>query len=506
MRKEKKTLTSMLVTAGTAMVALTSIAIVFLALPNDGTSIANWRQIVVILLSSSCATILVLGLLHSDLQTYYTKLSERELSAQRDARLDGLTRLANRKAFLEDLEQLASTPAGSTENFLAIMDLDEFKNVNDTMGHGAGDALLAQVARRMCVGLPSTCKPYRLGGDEFAIILSGETGDKSIEICEGIRGRVIRDYCISGSHISVGCSIGISELEPGVSISEALQHSDLAMYEAKISRAGVKLFDEPMASELKRKTDLTSRLKIALNDQVGISTAYQPIVSPDMKVAALEGFFRWRDNHYGVIGTKEAIEVATKNRLLNKITLFVLEQTCLEAELPPDIKFCFNLEPVQLLDRSFMDELSARIFAGPIQHHRIQLEFSERYLVDYCDKLGLVLQKLVDQGLRLAVDDFGSSNASLTQLAKLGITEVKLDPSVLRFARESGNISVMRAKTSLAHSLGMLVTCKGISCDEERAIAEQSGCDFLQGYHLGRPSSLEIFRRSLSSADWPAAA
>lgn len=475
------------------MVALTGIATVALSFSTEGVLAGDWKQISIMILSSSCATIFVLGLLHSDLQEYHGRLWKREWLAQIEARRDGLTALRNRKALYEDLERIVADGSAQGSSFLSIIDLDHFKNVNDTMGHGVGDELLKLVAERISNAVSSTGRVYRLGGDEFAILLFGTTAEQALELCRHVCEQVANDYSIGGTWTSVGCSIGISDVESDLTVSEVMRRSDLAMYEAKSSRTGAKFFDNTMAKELERKTQLAVRLRIALAEERGISTKFQPIFDTRMGLVALEGLFRWRDDKYGAVTAQEAICVARDNRLLDKISLFVIRNACSQAQEVSNLKLCFNLEAVQLLDAKFMEEFRELMSDTSIIPERIQLEFSERDLIDYWDKIGPAIRQLDDDGFLIAVDDFGSGNASLTQLANLGVSEVKFDPSVLRFARESGNIAVIKAKTSLAHSLGMTVTCKGISSEEEESVARQSGCDFLQGFRMGRPHALGVF-------------
>ncbi|MEE1877695.1 EAL domain-containing protein [Altererythrobacter litoralis] len=500
----KHSLASILVAAGTAMVALTGLAVVAVTSSADGLPADDWKQLSLMMCSSSCATIFVLSLLHADLKKFYAQLADRERFARREARLDGLTELANRKALYEDLASITETTSSAEPGCLAILDLDEFKNVNDMLGHGIGDHLLIEVASRLRCALPQNSWAYRLGGDEFAIIFHGYGLGEAKQACEKIREELTRDYFVAGLHAAVGCSVGAAEIKAGGSLSEVMRRSDLAMYEAKSEGNGVAVFDDRMERELSRSTELTVRLRESLENKVDISTKFQPIFNREMELVSLEGLFRWCDREFGEVPACEAIQIAKKSRLLNHISLFVAQIACDQVGRLDRIRLCLNLEVVQLFDANFMKELSEMIHASSIGAARVQLEFSERDLVDYWDKIKLPLHGLVEQGFLVAVDDFGSSNASLTRLASLGVSGVKLDPSVLRFAQESGNISVMRAKTNLAHSLGMSVTCNGISTAEEEDIAHQSGCDFLQGYRLGRPHPLGVFaaqtKRALAAA------
>ena len=254
MRIDGYSLGSMLASAGTAMVALTGIALVVVTSSFDGIEIGKWQQLVLMIGASSCATIFIMGLLHGDLRKYYEKLAIRERSALREARTDTLTRLPNRKALIEDLRAaIKNAEAGETQDCLVIADLDEFKNVNDTLGHEAGDALLKIAASKLNSILAPDHGVYRLGGDEFALILKSCDLREAAKICANVQDELSGSHTIGTKQARVGCSLGISEIVSRSTASDMLRRSDFAMYQAKFKRGSVSIFDGEMRDQFVRR-------------------------------------------------------------------------------------------------------------------------------------------------------------------------------------------------------------------------------------------------------------
>ena len=472
------------------MVALTSTAIVAVMSSSNTLSGGYQNQIVLMVLTSACAIIFVLSLLHTDLRKQQSELSERATSALAEARSDSLTNLNNRKALVECLERKIHEQSYSQScSSLVFMDLDHFKNVNDTLGHEAGDTLLEETAHRLLRAMPDH-ECFRLGGDEFAFILHGLGLEAAEQVCREVHQEVTRPYLLAGYPVSVGCSMGIAEFCHDLPPSVLMSRADHAMYKAKFSRTSIAKFDKVMLAAATRTADLTKKLREVLVSRTGISTKYQPVFDRGMNIVELEGLFRWHDRDYHAIDTREAIKIARQNHLLDQISLFVVErsQECLCVN--PHLNLNINVEATQLLDRQFPDALVEKLQLTGIACSRLSLEIGESDLVTYGSKMARILAQLIDRGISITVDDFGSSNASLMRLRELGVSGIKFDPSILANARETGSNDLIKAKVSLGHSLGMSVTCKGISSDEDYRIAQSAGCDMYQGYRFGRPTTI----------------
>ncbi|MBO6608523.1 MAG: EAL domain-containing protein [Altererythrobacter sp.] len=504
---EQRSLASLLVFAGSAMVALTGVAQAVLFSSTDAFADGIWTQLIVMCGTSSCATIFVLGLLHNDLDKYYAQILERQEEAQLEARRDELTGFGNRKALIECLSDARSDlPTAEPVSYLGIMDLDHFKNINDTLGHEAGDALLQQVAERIQAVAKSKAKVYRLGGDEFAVTFLSCKLKEVLRICSEIRSRILDEFLIGQTQALVGCSIGIAKTDKRYQESEWLRRADMAMYKAKNGGVGIAFFDKSMELEAKRKTELSLRLTRAFEEKENLSAKYQAIFSTDKRIVAVEALFRWFDPDFGMIATDEAIKIARQNRLLDQISLFVAEKAAATVSEAADLALCVNVEAIQLLDENFTRQLYACLLENGLDPIRVQLEIGEADFVEYADQLVSPLSRLVEQGFTIAVDNFGSSNASLTHLKKIGVKAVKFDPSILQHARESDNPTVLKAKTNLAKSLDMVVTCKGISDKVDEDLAMSAGCECLQGFYYGRPDAISSFTTHIETINSMAAA
>lgn len=490
----QRSLASLLVFAGSAMVALTGVAQAVLFSSTNAFSDGMWTQLIVMCGTSSCATIFVLGLLHNDLDKYHAQILERQEQAQLEARRDELTGFGNRKALIESLaDARLDLPTAEPVSYLGIMDLDHFKNINDTLGHEAGDVLLQQVAERIQAVARSKAKVYRLGGDEFAVIFLSCKLKEVLRICSDVRARILEEYLIGNTQALVGCSIGIAEADKRLQENEWLRRADMAMYKAKHEGAGIAFFDKSMELEAKRKAELSLRLTRAFEGKDNLSAKYQAIFSTDKRIVAVEALFRWFDPDFGMIATDEAIKIARQNRLLDQVSLFVAEQAAATVSEASGLALCLNVEAIQLLDENFTRQLDACLLENGLDPIRVQLEIGEADFVEYTDQLTTPLSRLVKKGFTIAVDNFGSSNASLMHLKRIGVEAVKFDPSILQHARESNNPSVLKAKANLAKSLDMVVTCKGISDSIDEDLAMSAGCESLQGFYYGRPDAISSF-------------
>lgn len=488
----QQSLTSLVTGASATMIALTSFSAFFLTASPLLSRAGSVPQVWLMILASSCATLLVMSLLHNDLQKLYGLLAEREEQARKDARLDPLTGLGNRKFLIEELEDRLEGDPVITPMALLFVDLDHFKRVNDTMGHRAGDQLIMAVAARIRETL-SGAATARLGGDEFAAIVELAEGQELSPICETLTRRLSAPFRVGENEAFIGGSVGAAFLEQGLDAGDVMRRADVAMYRAKTTSSGYQVFDDPMIADVERRAELANALRKCLRGDEGLSAMYQAIVSPDGEMQALEALLRWQHETLGPVAPLEIISIAEETHLLNEVGLFMAQQAYRAAVSLPGIGICLNMRAVQLLDARYGESLIRIAVENDIPAGQLCLEIREHDFVERGNEIAPVLARLRDAGFRVAVDDFGSSTSSLAHLKALGVTTLKLDPSVLKNAQEVGSIAIMRAKVSLAKALGMTVVCEGVHSPLDEAAAVQAGCDLLQGFRYSQPAVLSNF-------------
>ena len=473
------------------MVALTTLALVITMSAVGGAGSIDWRNLLFLVGCSGTATLFVLSLLHSDLRALYRTLAQSAEAAEHDAKTDGLTGGQNRRAFLEALEAAHAASHGGANSCLVFIDLDGFKRVNDTLGHQSGDEVLRGAFGRMAEVVGPRAL-FRLSGDEFAILLERATVTVAQGICLEIGRRVRGSYRVGDRACTIGCSAGLVALgaPTTASPSDAMRKADIAMYKAKQTRSGVEVFDDDLLRMVTRRAELGEKLRRSLDDHAGLNTHFQTVVARDRRPVALEALFRWYDEDWGDIPPDEAIAIAKEFRLLDALSLYVVRACCRAATAQPDLRISINVEASQLLDTQFVSSLEAILAEEEVDASRFILEIGEGEIAMHGAKIEPTMAALADAGFTLAVDNFGSSNVSLTFLARLGVSHVKLDRSLLRNARDIGSIAIMRANVHLAKSLNMAVTCEAISDPEDEAIALQADSDFFQGYRYSMPQPL----------------
>jgi diguanylate cyclase (GGDEF)-like protein len=483
-------LTNLVTGATAAIIVLTGCVLYLVDLGTWGTG-RFWPMI----LASSSATLLVMSLLHSDLQRLYKLLSAREAQAHHEARIDPLTGLANRKALIEQIEATRSQPQDPARALLLLLDLNHFKRINDARGHEEGDALLASIAKRLEGVLPDTFIA-RLGGDEFAIIASVAGQQQVDETCQRVVNIWTTPFALSQGECFVSGSLGAAPLDPALTVSELLRRADAAMYRAKSDNSPYKVFDDEMIEGLERRARLAVDLRNSFPGFSGCSAVFQPIVRRDGLLVGLETLLRWKHPQLGQIPPMEIVSLAEEVQLVNELGLVVAKEACRAAKEFPGAVIAFNASVVQFLDTRFESQLRELIRQKKVAPARLQIEVKESDFASRGQDMAGALNRLAKSGFTIAVDDYGSSTSSLVQLQRFGVTVLKLDPRVLRNARETDHIGVMRAKVELARALGMSVVCEGVAVEADRIAAMQSGCDMMQGYLLGGPQELAALRQA----------
>jgi diguanylate cyclase (GGDEF)-like protein len=414
------------------------------------------------------------------------------------AQIDILTGLPNRTVFLEQLEaavDASASPRGDAFSVL-MLDLDRFKNVNDSLGHGAGDALLREVANRLRSALRGTDLLARLGGDEFAIIQAGchdqRTG--SIDLATRLCKCIAEPFLLLGRQIEVGTSIGIAMVpEHGSDREQLLKKADLALYRSKSAgRNCFTLYDEAMSAELETRNTLESELRDAVA-RCQFEVHYQPFF--DVQTGhrrGLEALVRWRHPTKGLIPPDQFIPLAEETGLIVPLGEWVLRRACDDAtSWPADIKVAVNLSPVQLKQVELFDVIQSALRSSGLPPERLELEVTESVLLERAVENHACMEKLKSIGISLALDDFGTGYSSLSCLTAFPFDKIKIDRSFIgNLTKRHKSSAIISSIVTLARGLDMLVTAEGVETREQFEMLRTLGVNFAQGYLLGRPAPI----------------
>ena len=431
--------------------------------------------------------------------------SEQEIS--RLARFDSLTGLPNRALMRQTLDEALRNAATRQKGCaLFLIDLDRFKNVNDTLGHPVGDALLREVAKRLTSVMGDHGQIGRLGGDEFMAVLPGTVDIGLIEsLARTLIEQVSRPYSIEGHRVSIGASVGIAIGDPGRSNADSLvRDADLALYAAKGDGRGKhKFYEASMHSEAAERQLLENDLGQALErDELWV--AYQPIVrTAGEEVCGFEALVRWRHPSRGAIGPDRFIAIAEECGLIGKIGQWVLRTALAEAAHWPDnVRIAVNLSPIQFNDPGIIDIVAMALKDSGVRAERLELELTEGVFLAESDATDDTFAKLKNLGVRLALDDFGTGYSSLRYLRKAPFDKIKIDQSFVRGVGSSVNRNgaIIRAIVTLAESLDMDTTAEGVETHDDLALIRELGVSQVQGYIFGRPVAGEEARAIANSS------
>ncbi|MHB1885276.1 MAG: putative bifunctional diguanylate cyclase/phosphodiesterase [Acidimicrobiales bacterium] len=409
---------------------------------------------------------------------------------------DTLTGLPNRALFLERAS-LALAETGRAA--VALLDLDRFKEVNDTLGHATGDRLLCEVAECLVRAAHGRATVARLGGDEFAVVVTDIIGpEEAIGIVRDLEAALMRPMSVDGITLAVRASAGVAlSPEHGDNVATLLQRADIAMYLAKSKRTGIELYSPSQDQNMQRKLVLGGQLAQALGQRRGLHVAYQPIARRSTgEILRVEALARWDHPDLGQVPADEFIGVAAQMGLIGEITDFVLSEACAQAARWRDsgmpIGVSVNLSGRDLTEDSIVAKVAARLAENRLEPGSLTLEVTETEVMADLGEASTVLSKLAQLGSRVAVDDYGTGYSSLAYLHRLPLTELKIDRSfITNMATDQSNAIIVRSSITMAHSLGLKVVAEGAEDELTCAVLADSGCDSVQGYYLSRPVSAE---------------
>ncbi|GAA4715103.1 EAL domain-containing protein [Sphingomonas lutea] len=436
-----------------------------------------------------------------------TDLTEQRRSEQeitRLARFDSLTGLPNRAMMRQTLEEALRNAAHRQKGCaMFLIDLDRFKNVNDTLGHPIGDALLRQVADRLTSVMGIHGQIGRLGGDEFQAVLPGTVDIGLLEsLARTLIEQVSRPYMIEGHKVTIGASVGITIGDPGRSQADALvRNADLALYAAKAAGRGKHIFYEPsMHSEAAERQQLENELRQAI-ERGELSVHYQPIVrTAGEEISGFEALVRWQHPTRGAISPAKFVPLAEEAGLIGKIGEWVLATSLEEASHWPDhVRVAVNLSPLQFNDPGVVAMVAEHLETSGVRPDRLELEITEGVFLADGDSTDDTFAKLKKLGVRLSLDDFGTGYSSLGYLKKAPFDKIKIDQSFVRGAASTSstnrNAAIIRAIVTLAETLGMDTCAEGVETHDDLQLIRELGVSMVQGYIFGRPADGEITRR-----------
>ncbi|QQO17231.1 EAL domain-containing protein [Bradyrhizobium diazoefficiens] len=421
-----------------------------------------------------------------------TEWLEAQAKISHMARHDALTSLPNRVLFHEQLEQGLRRTRSGDQLAVLCLDLDHFKDINDSLGHPIGDALLKEVGRRLKATVGENDTVARLGGDEFAVVQIGRSEEAAARSLAGRLVEVISaPYQIEDHQIVIGVSIGIS-LSPqdGSDPDELLKNADLALYRAKADGRGTyRFFETGMDARAQARRLLEMDLRAALQRNE-FAVYYQPIrdVASD-QVVAFEALLRWNHPQRGLISPINFIPLAEETGLILQLGEFVLRRACIDAATwPEEIGVAVNLSPVQFKNPTLIASVTEALETSGLAARRLELEITESVLLQNSETTLTTLHELRAMGVRISLDDFGTGYSSLSYLRSFPFDKIKIDRSfVSELATREDSMAIIRAVTGLGRSLGIVTTAEGVENDAQLELLRREGCTQAQGYLFSKP-------------------
>jgi diguanylate cyclase (GGDEF)-like protein len=435
----------------------------------------------------------------------------REL--QRRATTDELTGLANREQFCALLrEELAAARSGGVPIAVMLIDLDRFKEINDTLGHHYGDAILRDLSSRLAARVGRSGIAARLGGDEFAVVPAERTHEPERlgQIAANLIECVQEPITIEQMTLEIGASIGVARAPlDGEDVHALLRCADVAMYAAKEELSSHRIYEVRLDRHSRRRLTVLSDFRRAL-DGGELVVHYQPIVDiAESRTCGAEGLVRWQHPELGLVQPADLIPIAEQSGLIGLLTRQVLERSiaqCAEWRAAgEDLTVAVNLSVRDLLDRGLPGQIDGLLGVHGLPPAALQLEITESMIVSDPDRALQTVTALRELGLRVAIDDFGTGYASLANVKRLPVDELKIDRSFIsELSRDESDQIIVRSTINLGHDLGLTVIAEGVEDQLTLNRLQLLGCDLAQGYHLSRPLSADAFADWIGLGDRPA--
>jgi diguanylate cyclase (GGDEF)-like protein len=441
------------------------------------------------------------------------RLERADAELQHQATHDALTGLPNRLLFIDRLgREIAHAERDGHLFAVLVVDLDRFKVINDTLGHGPGDQLLIEIAQRLSTVIRSADTVARTGGDEFLLLLTDmrEAADAAV-IAAKIVAELDKSVCISGAEVHTSASIGISVYPTDGTDSDSLvAHADEAMYCAKQrGRNSFQFFNPGMSVFSRERLDLESELRRAL-PMKQFEVHYQPKVDiATGRMNSVEALLRWRHPTRGLVGPAEFIPIAEESGLILSIGEWVLREACRQArqwqcEGLPFLRIAVNISPVHFRQSKFLEIVRAALRDHDLEPQYLEVELTETTVMDHAENSVNVLEELSRMGVIVSIDDFGTGYSSMSYLRRFPIDKLKIDRSFINDMTTSADAaSIVKAIISLAHSLRLKVVAEGVETAEQLQQLRELGCDQFQGFYRSAavlPDEIEKFVRLIPEA------
>ncbi len=452
-----------------------------------------WEQLVVTPIKDSNSDTTGYLILGEDISI--RKRYEQQLLRQ--ANYDVLTGLPNRMLALDRLKlAIAQARRDETQVGVMFLDLDNFKQINDTLGHDAGDTLLIEASKRVSSCLRGTSTVARLGGDEFLVVLPGLSGpDAACQVADRILQTFSTPFMLGGQEVFVTTSIGIATFpQDSDNSGTLLQHADAAMYEAKHKgKSAYSRFTPEMTEISHERLQMESYMRKAM--ELGEFELYfQPIIDTHSgKLVSAEALLRWNNPALGMVMPDRFIPLAEETGLIIPIGEWVIQEACKAARnwqtlTGNPIGVAVNVSPRQFRDPGFTDAVMRALDASGLSPELLELEITERLILDNSIETADILRKLDRSGIRLTVDDFGTGYSALSYLKSYPFDTLKIDKSFIQdVLTENDDASLVRAIITMAHSLGLKVVAEGVEAEAQTHFLKKEHCDYSQGYYYSTP-------------------
>ena len=386
-----------------------------------------------------------------------------------------------------------------------LLDIDRFKDVNDTLGHAIGDRLLCEIAERLRRAASGRATVARLGGDEFALVIANVTEpERAVQFVNDLNVEIARPIKMDGLTLAVTASAGIAMApEHGDDVALLLQRADIAMYLAKEHRGTVQVYSTEQDQSMRRWLMLGGLLTHALEEGTELSLMYQPIGDVQSRqIVQVEALARWNHSIQGSIPPEEFIGIAEQMGLIPQITDFVLAEGCAQLarwrEAGITIGLAINVSGREFADVNLVERVAKHLRANNLSPDVLTLEVTETEIMADLTQASKVLDQLSGLGIKIAIDDYGTGYSSLQYLHKLPVQELKIDRSfVTNLPNEASNRIIVRSSIAMAHSLGLKVVAEGAEDELTCSMLAEAQCDFIQGYYLSKPQEGSVLQEWL---------
>ncbi|AEP29065.1 EAL domain-containing protein [Brumicola nitratireducens] len=443
-----------------------------------------------------------------------SRRKEAEEEIRNLAFFDSLTQLPNRRLLMDRLKHaLLSYKRSGRIGAVLFIDLDDFKSLNDTLGHALGDKLLCQVAERLTSCVREGDTVARIGGDEFVVLIENlsENGELAAELTKRVAEKIIKllnePYLLMGVLHHSTPSIGVSIFDKNsTTMDELLRHADLAMYQAKAAgRNTLRFFDPEMHAVLSTRTALESDLRIAI-EQEQFFLCYQPQVHVDGKVQGVEALVRWNHPTQGLLSPASFISLAEGNQMIVPLGILILKIACKQlmawSSIPErrDLTISVNVSTMQFRQLDFVSQVLRVLEKTGAPANRLKIEITESLLMQDSDQMSQKMMLLKNHGVRFSLDDFGTGFSSLSYLKRLPIDQLKIDQTFVRDVfTDVHDAAIVKTIIALGRSLSFEVIAEGVETVEQKNYLTQQGCSYFQGYFFSRPLSIEALEQYIDN-------